>query len=88
MEVASAGQGVQGQAALEPWLIELPWRGRALRPRSGTGSTGEPVCRATGSVLRIGPADETQIAEQLGRTRVRIPILFSIDRGLITSPYP
>jgi hypothetical protein len=67
---------VEEHAALEPRLIELPWRSRTLRPRSGTVSTGEPVRRATGSVLRIGPADETQIAEQLGQTRVRIPILF------------
>lgn len=50
-EAASAGQVVEGLAAFDPWLIELPWCSHTRRPRSAAGSTGASVRRARSSVV-------------------------------------
>ncbi len=52
-DAASAGHVVVGLAALEPWLIELPWCSQTRRPRSGADSTGASVRRATSSVVSL-----------------------------------
>ena len=52
-DAASAGHVVVGLAALEPWLIELPWCSQTRRPRSGEASTGASVRRATSSVVSL-----------------------------------
>ena len=48
---ARIGQAPVGWAALDPWLMELPWCSHTRRPEAGTGSRAASVRSATSSVV-------------------------------------
>jgi hypothetical protein len=71
---ATAGQVAVGLVASEPWLIELPWCSHTLRPRSGAGSTGASVRRATSSALSLcGSQISTSLAASPRSVKRTVP---------------
>ena len=63
---ARAGQVVDGLAAFEPWLIELPWCSHTGRSTDGT-AIGASVRRATRSVISVCGSQTTTSFSWSGR---------------------
>ena len=68
---ATAGQVVEGLAAFEPWLIELPWCTHTGRPLAGAGSTGASVRRAMSSVTSVCGSQISTVLSRSGRSSKR-----------------
>ncbi len=68
---ATAGHVVEGLAASDPWLTELPWCTHTGRSLAGAGSTGASVCSAMTSVTSVCGNQISTVLSWAGRPSKR-----------------